>query len=89
MITLQEAIDIATELESSVPVESRRKWPATRQVAAMMDFYNANRKELKATTPAEYKEGGIMLIPYSINCRPCIGKVVQILLHQQPITSTI
>lgn len=86
MITLQEAIDIAQELQtirSSKPIYSAGGWNINSRTKDMMDFYNTNRKQL--SVPDNWKDG--FLIPFSMNCNPCIGKVVQVLLSQKLQTS--
>ncbi len=77
MITLEEAVTIANELKEfrdSSPIRGNAGWRVDKRTKDMMDYYNSHRKEL---TPAGYT---VALLPMSMNCNPCIGKVVHTLL---------
>ena len=79
MISQEEAIAIAEELKKvrdSKPILTHAGWRIDSRTKDMMDYYNANRKVL--SIPDDWADG--YLIPFSINCNPCIGKVVQVLL---------
>lgn len=73
MINQVEAIGIAKELKDFKEEKQVRWWRTDMRTKQMMDWYNTNIQFLQS----KFKT---VLKPMSMNCNPCIGKVVNVLI---------